>query len=147
MCATGAAALLGEEFPHFCAGSVCKKALFVKLARGQLGELAASICQQRELDAEREMGERLELVIAGRYDLLALCPAFEEERRIIAGQDNHGDAFAALRQDLLDEPRVGLMEADVHSSKRFVTWREVTRFGELALRVWVRGLHGGLTNR
>jgi hypothetical protein len=27
MCATGAAALLGEEFPHFCAGSVCKKVL------------------------------------------------------------------------------------------------------------------------
>ena len=90
----------------------------MKLARGQLGELAASICQQRELDAEREMGERLELLIASRYDLLALCPAFEEERRIIAGQDNHGALSPELRQDLLDEQRVGLMEADVHSSKR-----------------------------
>ena len=118
----------------------------MKLVRGELGEAAASICHERELDAEREMGERLELVVASWYDLLALFPAVAEERRIVADQDNHGDALAELRQDLLDEPRVGLMEADVKGGKRPVTRREVPRFGELALRAWVRELHGFLTS-
>jgi hypothetical protein len=130
-------------FAAACASRIC----FVKLVCGDLGELATSICHQRELDAEREMGERLELVVAGRDDALALFPAVAEERRIIADQDNHRDALSELGQDLFDEPRVGLMEADVDSSKRFVKRREIPRFGELALRVWIRKLHGGLTNR
>jgi hypothetical protein len=77
-------------------------ALFVKLIRGELGEAAASVCHERELDAEREVGERLELVVTGWDDLLALFPAVGEQRRIVADQDNHGDALAELRQDLLD---------------------------------------------
>jgi hypothetical protein len=36
------------------------------------------------LDTEREVGERLELVIPGWYDLLALFRAIAEERRIVA---------------------------------------------------------------
>ena len=96
----------------------------MKLARGQLGEAATSVCHKRELDAEREVGERLELVVAGWYDLLALFPAVAEERRIVADQDNHGDAVAELRQDLLDEPRVGLVEANVDRGKRPVTAAE-----------------------
>jgi hypothetical protein len=122
-------------------------ALFVKLARSQLGEASASVCHQGELDAEREMGKCLELVVAGWYDLLALFPAVAEERRIVADQDNYRDAVAELRQDLLDEPRVALVEADVSGGKRFVTRREIPRFGYLALRVWVRELHGVLTRR
>jgi hypothetical protein len=50
-----------------------------------------------------------------------------------------------LRQDLLDEPRVGLVEAAVKGGKRLVTRWEVPRFGELALRAWVRELHEDLT--
>ena len=96
----------------------------MKLVRGELGEAAASVCHERELDAEREVGERLELVIAGWYDLLALFPAVAEERRIVADQDNHGDALAELRQNLLDEPRVGLVEADVNGGKQPVMRRE-----------------------
>ena len=109
----------------------------MKLVCGELGEAAASVCHERELDAEGEMGERLELVVASWYDLLALFPAVAEERRIVADHDNHGDALAELRQDLLDEPRVGFVEADVNGGKRPVTRREVPRFGELALRAWV----------
>ena len=134
----GRAVHCGLCLPNLCA-------LFVKLVRGELGEAAASICHERELDAEREMGERLELVVASWYDLLALFPAVAEERRIVADQDNHWDALAELRQDLLDEPRVGLVEADVKGGKRPVTRWEVPRFGELALRAWVRELHGVLT--
>jgi hypothetical protein len=118
----------------------------VKLVRGELGEVAASVGHERELNAECEVGERLELVIAGSYDLLALLPAVAEERRIVADQDNHGDALAELRQNLLDQPRVGHVEADINGGKRLVTRREFTRFGELALRVRVRELHGFLTS-
>jgi hypothetical protein len=128
-----------------CVPNLC--ALFVKLARGELGEVAASICHERQLDAEREVSERLELVILDWYDLLALFPAVAEERRIVADQDNHGDAVAELRQDLLDKPRVSFVEADVNGGKRPVTRREVPCFGEFALCVWVRELHGGLTSR
>ena len=56
----------------------------------------------------------------------------------------HGDAVARLRQDLLDKPRVGHVEADVNGGKRPVTRREVPRFGELALRIWVRPLQAVL---
>jgi hypothetical protein len=128
-----------------CLPNLC--ALFVKLVRSELGEAAASICHERELDAKREMGESLELVVASWYDLLALFPAVAEERRIVADQDNHWDALAELHKDLLDEPRVGLMEADVKGGKRPATRRKFPRFGELALRAWVRELHGGLTSR
>ena len=89
----------GLRFPNLCA-------LFVKLASGQLGEAATSVCHKRELHAEREVGERLELMVADWYDLLALFPAVAEQRRIVADQDNHGDAVAELRQHLLDEPCV-----------------------------------------
>ena len=136
----GRAVRCGLCLPNLCA-------LFVKLVRGELGQAATSVCHERELDAEREVGERLELVVAGWYDLFALFPAVAEERRIVADQDNHGDALAELRKNLLDEPRVGLMEADVKGGKRPVTRREFPRFGELALRAWVRELHGGLTTR
>ena len=128
----------GLRLPNLCA-------LFVKLVRGELGEAAASVCHERELDAEREMGERLELVIASWYHLLALFLAVAQERRIVADQNNHRDAVAELCQDLLDEPRVGFVEADVNGGKQPVMWWEVPRFGELALRVWVRELHGFLT--
>ena len=60
------------------------------------------------------MGERLELVVAGWYNLLTLFPAVAEERCIVADQNNHRDAIAELRQNLLDEPRVGHVEADVN---------------------------------
>jgi hypothetical protein len=121
-----------------------RRALFLKLVRGELGEAAVSVCHERKLDAEREVGERLELVVAGCYDLLALFPAVGEERRIVADQDNHGDALAKLRQDLLDEPRVGLVEADINCGKRFVTRPELAPFGELALSIWVRPLQAVL---
>src|SRR5262249_46216888 len=117
------------------------RALFMKLTCGQVGEAAASVCHQRELHAEREMAERLELVVPRWYDLLALLAAVAEERRVVADQDNHRDAVAELPQKLLDEPRVGLMEADVDCGKRFVTRQEVPCRGELALRIWVRQLH------
>jgi hypothetical protein len=52
-----------------------------------------------------------------------------------------------LRQDLLDQPRVGFVEADIKGGKWSVTRREIPRFGEFALCVWVRELHGGLTSR
>ena len=107
----------------------------MKLARGQLGEATTSVCHECELDAEREVGERLELMVADWYDLLALFPAVAEQRRIVADQNNHGDAVAELRQDLLDEPRVGLVEANVDRGKRPITRRKVPCFGELALRV------------
>jgi len=110
--------------PNLCA-------LFVKLARGQLGEAAASVCHERELHAEREVGERLELVVAGWYDLLTLFRTIAEQRCIVAHQDNDGDALAELRQDLLDEPRVGLVKADVDAGKRFATRRELPPFGEV----------------
>jgi hypothetical protein len=55
-----------------CVLNLC--ALFAKLVRGELGEMVASVCHERELDAKREVGERLELVVAGWYDLLALFP-------------------------------------------------------------------------
>src|SRR5207342_3674716 len=109
-----------------------------------LGEAAASVCHESELDAEREVSERLEFVVTGWYYLFALFPAVGKERRIVADQDNHGDAVAQLRQDLLDKPRVGHVEADVNGGKRPVTRWEVPRFGELALRAWVRERHGGL---
>jgi hypothetical protein len=96
-------------------------ALFIKLGRGQVGELPASVCHERQLDAEREVAERLELVVVRWYDLLTVFPAVAEERRIITDQNNHRDPVAELRQDLLDEPRVGLMETDVNCGKRFIT--------------------------
>jgi hypothetical protein len=67
----------GLCLPHLCPFSA-------KLARGQVGETSASVCHEGELDAQREMGERLELVVAGWYDLLALFPAVAEERRVVA---------------------------------------------------------------
>jgi len=99
------------------------------------------------LDAEREIGERLELVIAGWYHLLALFRAIAEERRIVRDQNNHGNAVAKLRQDLLDEPCVRLMEGDIDGRKRFVTRRELPPFGEFALRIWVRQLQRVLMPR
>ena len=84
-------------------------------------------------------------MVAGWYDLLTLFPAAAEKRRIVADQDNHGDVVAELRQDLLDEPRVDLVEANVDLCKRPVTRRKVPCFGELALRVWVREFHRVLT--
>jgi hypothetical protein len=71
--------------------------LFVKLACGQLGEAAGSVCHECQLNAERKMGERLELVVGGWYDLLALFTAIAEQRRIIADQDNHSDALVELQ--------------------------------------------------
>jgi hypothetical protein len=50
----------------------------VKLARGQLGEPSTSVCHERELHAKREMSERLELVVAGWYNLLTLFLAVAE---------------------------------------------------------------------
>jgi hypothetical protein len=97
----------------------------VKLVRGQLGQATAFVCHERKLDAEREVGERLELMVAGWYDLLTLFPAVAEERCFVADQNNHGNAIAKLRQDLLDEPRVGLVEADINCGKRFVTRPEL----------------------
>jgi hypothetical protein len=97
------------------------------------------------LDAEREVRERLELVVAGWYDLLALFPVAAEERRIVANRDNHWDTPAELRQNLVDNPRVSHVEADVNGRKRTVTRQESLRFSELALRVWVGKLHESLT--
>ena len=71
-----------------CVPNLC--ALFVKLVRGQLGDVAVSVCHERKLDAEREVRERLELVVAGWYDLLALFPVVAEERRIVADQATTG---------------------------------------------------------
>ena len=116
----------------------------MKLARGQLGEATPSVCHKRELDAEREVGERLELVVAGWYDLITLFPAVAEERRIVADQDHHGDAVTELREDLLDEPRVGLVEANIDRGKRPVARRKVPCFAELAPRIWVRPLQAVL---
>jgi hypothetical protein len=59
----------------------------------------------------------------GWYDLLALFAAVAEERRVVANQNKHRDGVAELRQDLLDEPRVGFMETDVNCGKRFVRRR------------------------
>ena len=58
------------------------------------------------MDPEREVGERFELVVAGCYHLLTPFTAVAEQRCIIAHQNNHRDAVAELREDLLDEPRV-----------------------------------------
>ena len=77
----------------------------MKLVRSQLGDVAASVCHERELDAEREVGERLELVVTGWYDA-ALFPVAAEERRIVANHDNHWDTSAELCQNLVDNPRV-----------------------------------------
>ena len=88
-----------------------------------------------------------ELVVAGWYDLLTLFRTIAEQRCIVAHQDNDGDALAELRQDLLDEPRVGLVKADVDAGKRFATRRELPPFGEFALRIWVRQLQGVLMPR
>src|ERR1700748_1241732 len=104
-------------------------AFFVKLARGQLSEVAPSVCHERELNAERQMGERLELVVAGWYDFGVLFPAVVKERRIVAAQNAHGDAVTELRQDLIEEPRVGPVEADIEGGKRLALRREVPRFG------------------
>jgi hypothetical protein len=88
------------------------------------------------------MGERLKLVVTDRYDMLPLFPAVAEKRRIVAGQDYYGDAVPELRQDLLNESCVGLMEADINGSKQPVTRRTFPRFDQLPLRVWVRKLQG-----
>ena len=96
----------------------------MKLFRGELGQAAASVCHERQLDAEREMGERLELVIAGWYHLLALFAAVAQEPRIVADQNNHWDAVAELCQDLFDEPRVGFVESDVNRGKQPIMWWE-----------------------
>jgi len=130
--------------------SVCVpnlRALFVKLVRGKLGELSASVCHERELDAEREMGKRLELVVTGWYNLLTLFPVVAEERRIVANHHDHRDAIAELCQNLFDEPSVGHVEAHVNGRKRTVTRQEFQRFGQFTLRVWIRKLHECLTNR
>ena len=74
--------------------------------------------------------------------LLGMVRARDDSER---DQDNYGDAIAQLRKNLLDKPRVRHVEADVNGGKRPVTRWEVPRFGELALRVWVRERHGGLT--
>src|SRR5215475_14918842 len=128
-----------------CLPNLC--ALFVKLARGQFADASTSVCHDRELDAEREVAERLQLVVVRCSHLLALFATVKKERCIVADQDNHGDAVAKLCQDLLNEPRVGHVEADVHRGKQSVTWWKFLRFGELALRIWVRELHGILTPR
>jgi hypothetical protein len=122
-----------------CASNLC--ALYVKLVRGEFGYVAASVRHQRELDTEREVRERLELMVRGWYDLLALFPAVAQERRIVANHDNHGDALPELRQDLFDQSRIGLVKAEVNGGKCPVRRREFPRFGELALRVWIRELH------
>ena len=75
-----------------CLPNLCT--LFVKLAQGQFSEFSSSVCHQRELDAEREMGERLELVVAGWYDRLALFPAVAKKHRVVAYQDNHRDVLS-----------------------------------------------------
>jgi hypothetical protein len=128
----------GLRFPNLCA-------LFVKLVSGQVGEPTASVCHQRELDAEREVAERLKLMVAGWYDLLTLFPALAKEHRIVTDQDSHRNIVAELRQNLLDEPRVGFMEANINCGKRFVRRREIPCRGELTLRVWVRQVHRVLT--
>jgi hypothetical protein len=64
------------------------------------------------------VAERFELMVTGWYDLLALFSAVKKERRIVADQDNHWDAVAELRQELLDEPRVGFMEAEINGAKQ-----------------------------
>src|SRR6185437_6164489 len=105
------------RLPNLCA-------LFVKLVRGDLGEVAASVCHERQLHAEREMGERLELVIATWYHLLALFAAVAQEPRFVAHQNNHRDGVAELCQDLLDEPRVGFVESNVNGGKELIMWWE-----------------------
>jgi hypothetical protein len=116
-------------------------ALLVKFVRSQLAEASTSVCHERELDAEREVAERLKLMVAGRYDLLALFPAVAKERRVVADQDNHGDALAELRQDLFDKPRVGHVESDINGGKQPVTRGEIPRLGQLALRVSIGNFH------
>jgi len=115
--------------------------LFVKLARGQLCEATLSVCHQRELNAEREMRERLELVITNWYHLLAFFIAVAQKRCIVADQNNHGNIVAELHQDLLDDTCVGLVEADVNGGKQTVMRREFTRFGKFALRIRIRAVH------
>ena len=113
-------------------------ALFVKFAGGQFCKVAASICHEGELDAKREMSERLKLVVPGWYDLLALFAAVAQERCIVSDQNNHGHFVAKLRQNLLDQSRIGLVEGDVDAGERFVRRREIPCRGELALCIWVR---------
>ena len=126
-----------------CLSNLC--ALFVKLVRGELGKPPASVRHECELDAKREVSERLELVVASWYDLLALFPAVAKEHRTVPHYHNHGDAFTELRQDLFDQPSVGFVKADVNGGKRLVKRREILRFGELALCARVREFHRGLT--
>ena len=71
------------------------------------------------------MAERLELMISGGDDLLTLFPAIAEERCIVADQNDHGNTVAELRQDLLNESRIGLVETEVNCGKRFVARRNV----------------------
>ena len=144
-----AAQQLGRRLHRWCGGRVVRDrlrlpnlcALFVKLFRGELGQAAASVCHEGQLDAEREMGERLELVIASWYHLLALFAAVAQEPRFVADQNNHRDAVAELCQDLFDEPRVGFVESDVNGGKQPIMWWECSCFSELALRKRVRQLH------
>ena len=84
-------------------------------------------------------------MISGGDDLLTLFPAIAEKRCIVADENNHGNTVAELRQDLLDEPCVDLMEARVNCGKRFVARRDILRLGELALCIWVRELHELIT--
>jgi hypothetical protein len=93
------------------------------------------------LDAEREMAERLKLVIASWYDLLALFASITQQRRIIADQDNHWDFVAELRQDLFDKPRVGFVKTEVNGGKQPVMRRELVSGGELPSRICVLKLH------
>ena len=116
-------------------------ALFVKLARRQLGEAAASICHESQLNAKREVSEGLEIVVMGWYDTFALFAAVRKEHCIIAGQDNHRDAITELRQDLLDETCIGQVETDINGGKWPVTRWKIPRFGEFPLCNWIRKLH------
>jgi len=93
------------------------------------------------LNAEREVCERLDLVVAGGYHLLALLPAIAQERGIIADNDNHRNAPAELRQFLFDQAGVTLMETHVNGGQRPIVRGKIPRFGELPLRAWVRELH------
>src|SRR6516162_541322 len=88
------------------------------------------------------MTKRLKLVVVRWYDLLELLSVVAQEGRIVADQNNHWNTVAELRQDLFDEPRVGVVEAGVNCSKRFVKRRELPCFGELTMSVRVRELHG-----
>ena len=86
------------------------------------------------------MRERLELVITNWYHLLAFFIAVAQKRCIVADQNNHGNIVAELHHDLLDDTRIGLMEADVNSGKQTLMRRQSMRFGKFALRIRIRAV-------